>query len=99
MQAASDWGTYVLAHAYTSDAVRRLIDERFLAEVATRDPEPELRLAAIHRISEPSLLARVATDGIDTDVRSEAVRHISDRNLLAEIARREGIGKRRSVDR
>ena len=26
MQAASDWGTYVLAHAYTSEAVTRLID-------------------------------------------------------------------------
>jgi imidazolonepropionase-like amidohydrolase len=26
VQAASDWGTYVLAHAYTSEAVRRLID-------------------------------------------------------------------------
>jgi len=26
VQAASDWGTYVLAHAYTSDAVRRLVD-------------------------------------------------------------------------
>ena len=26
VQAASDFGTYVLAHAYTSDAVRRLID-------------------------------------------------------------------------
>lgn len=26
VQAASDWGTYVLAHAYTSEAVRRLVD-------------------------------------------------------------------------
>ena len=26
VQAASDWGTYVLAHAYTSDAIRRLVD-------------------------------------------------------------------------
>jgi len=26
VQAASDWGTYVLAHAYTSDAARRLAD-------------------------------------------------------------------------
>lgn len=26
VQAASDWGTYVMAHAYTSEAVRRLID-------------------------------------------------------------------------
>lgn len=26
VQAASDWGTYVLAHAYTSEAVRRLVE-------------------------------------------------------------------------
>ena len=26
VQAASDWGTYVLAHAYTSEAIRRLVD-------------------------------------------------------------------------
>ena len=26
VQAASDWGTYVMAHAYTSDAARRLVD-------------------------------------------------------------------------
>ncbi len=26
VQAASDWGTYVMAHAYTSEAVRRLVD-------------------------------------------------------------------------
>jgi len=26
VQAASDWGTYVLAHAYTSDAIRRLVE-------------------------------------------------------------------------
>jgi imidazolonepropionase-like amidohydrolase len=26
VQAAGDWGTYVLAHAYTSEAVRRLVD-------------------------------------------------------------------------
>ncbi len=26
VQAAGDWGTYVLAHAYTSDAVRRLVE-------------------------------------------------------------------------
>ena len=26
VQAATDWGTYVLAHAYTSEAVRRLVD-------------------------------------------------------------------------
>ena len=26
VQAASDWGTYVLAHAYTSDAVQRLVN-------------------------------------------------------------------------
>ena len=26
VQAANDWGTYVLAHAYTSEAVRRLVD-------------------------------------------------------------------------
>ena len=26
VQAASDWGTYVLAHAYTSEAARRLVD-------------------------------------------------------------------------
>jgi imidazolonepropionase-like amidohydrolase len=26
VQAASDWGTYVLAHAYTSEAIRRLVE-------------------------------------------------------------------------
>jgi imidazolonepropionase-like amidohydrolase len=26
VQAANDWGTYVLAHAYTSEAIRRLVD-------------------------------------------------------------------------
>jgi len=26
VQAASDWGTYVMAHAYTSEAIRRLVD-------------------------------------------------------------------------
>lgn len=26
VQAASDWGTYVLAHAYTADAIRRLVE-------------------------------------------------------------------------
>lgn len=26
VRAASDWGTYVLAHAYTSEAIRRLVD-------------------------------------------------------------------------
>ena len=26
VQAAGDWGTYVLAHAYTSDAIRRLVE-------------------------------------------------------------------------
>jgi imidazolonepropionase-like amidohydrolase len=26
VQAASDWGTYVMAHAYTSEAVRRLVE-------------------------------------------------------------------------
>ena len=26
VQAASDWGTYILAHAYTSEAVRRLVE-------------------------------------------------------------------------
>ena len=26
VQAASDWGTYVLAHAYTSEAIQRLVD-------------------------------------------------------------------------
>ena len=26
VQAASDWGTYVMAHAYTSEAIRRLVE-------------------------------------------------------------------------
>lgn len=30
VQAASDWGTYVLAHAYTSEAIRRLVDNGVL---------------------------------------------------------------------
>ena len=26
VQAASDWGTYVMAHSYTAEAIRRLVD-------------------------------------------------------------------------
>jgi hypothetical protein len=78
-------------------AIRRLTDQRSLAEIASTHRDPGVsREEAARRLTDQDLLAKLAKNATEWGVRDIAVLHLEDQELLEEIARTDADSKVRA---
>jgi hypothetical protein len=67
-------------------------DQKILAEIAIRDPDPKRRYQAIQRLQDQQALSQIARDTKDT-LRGYAIERLTDQSVLAEIVLKDPDGR------
>lgn len=64
------------------EAVKKLKDQKILAEIAKNDKENLIKQAAIDKIQDQSLLSEIARNGKEKSVKEAVIGKVKDQNLL-----------------